>query len=326
MEGQFFYFTGENAYALREEVRMWLEQFAHKHGSENLLSLDASNVRLRDLLDEISVAPFIAEKRLVVLRGTPAFSGEEVEKLKEALHPDCILVIADPAPDKRTIAFKAFKKHATLKEFPSLQDKALRLWMARIAAARGATFAPDATDRLLERIGIGQDELSHEIEKLALYASGLPIQAAHVDLLCPPSREQEVWGLTQYLSEGRSRDALRYARMLLQGGEDPISLWNLLLWMLRTLVSVTAAVHAGVRQPAAIASQFKVPFPSARNMLPLAQKIELPALMSLVAWAVETDRELKTGGYKASKEAPEEIVALIDGFILRSAGLGRVDR
>ncbi len=323
MEAQYYYFTGENAYALREELRVWKEQFIRKHGAENFLQMDASDVTLRTLLDEVGVAPFIAQKRLVVLRGTPSLDAEEVEKLAKLLHPDCVLVIADSAPDKRTSAYKALKKFATVKEYEPLKGKQLLQWMTRMAASYQSTFSQGAVEHLVELAGEDQDVLSREVEKLSLHAVGRSISKEDIHLLFPFTREQEVWRLTQLLAEGRGDQALIYAKTLLQGGEDPFSLWNLLLWMLRTLVTVTAAVQAGVRQPAAIASQYKVPFPSARNMLPLAQRIDLSALASLVYWAAATDRELKTGGYKASKEAPEELVALIDGFVLRCSRLER---
>jgi DNA polymerase III delta subunit len=143
-----------------------------------------------------------------------------------------------------------------------------------------------------------------------------PVTAADVTELAVPSGEQEIWALTNYLAAGRREDALRYAQRLLERGEDAFSLWNILLWMLRTLTTVTAAVQAGERQPAQIASLYRVPFPTAKNLLPLASRLSLPSLRALVEWGAAADVQLKTGGYRATQEAPQELTALIDRFIL----------
>jgi len=321
MASSLYYFTGGNAYAVREEKRKWLRQFEEKHGTENLLVLQAADVTYRTLLDEVSVAPFIAEKRLLFVDGTPSLAKEEVERLLGTIHPHCILVIADAAPDKRLAAVKALLKAAEVKEFPLLTGRALLQWMARFAQSHETSFAAGAAEELVSVVGENQDALAQEIAKLAHFAGRRSITARDIETLSVPSGEQEVWKLTNLLGEGKGEEALRYARTLLDHGEDPFSLWNILLWMLRTLVTVTAAVQAGERNPARIASTYKVPFPSARNLLRLAQSVPLSSVQSLLLWATDAEKALKTGGLKATKEAPEELLAVVDAFILRTARL-----
>ncbi|MEN9560894.1 MAG: hypothetical protein RIQ56_167, partial [Candidatus Parcubacteria bacterium] len=141
--------------------------------------------------------------------------------------------------------------------------------------------------------------------------------------LVVPSGEQEVWHLLQLLSSGRTHDALRYARGLLEHGEDPFSLWNMLLWMLRNLVAVTSAVREGNRNPAKIASLHHVPFPTAKTLLSFSEKLSLDRLRSLVNAAVDADIGLKTGALRATSESPEELVALIDRFVLGACQLAK---
>ncbi len=318
---QIYFFTGENAFQLREERRQWIARFAAKHGEENLLRLDAPSVTFRALLDEVGVAPFIAAKRLVVVDGTPRFDKEEVESLPQLMHPDCLLLLCDGKPDKRLGGAKAFLKIAETKEFTPLEGRPLRDWMKVYAAANGSRLEDAAVDRLLEIAGTEQQMLAQEIQKLCTAHPGGPIAPADVDRLAVPSGEQEVWRLTNLLSQGRIPDALLYARTLTQQGEDPFSLWAILLWMLRSLVSVKAAVDGGQRNPARIASEAGVPFPTARTLQPYAEKISIKRLAALVDWAANADIQLKTGGYRATGEAPQEMTALVDVFILRCGAL-----
>src|SRR5439155_14243659 len=63
-----------------------------------------------------------------------------------------------------------------------------------------------------------------------------------------PSGEQEIWTLTGVLARGDLSGALHYAHTLLRSGEDPFSLWNVLLWMVRSLTSVSLCVWDGERR------------------------------------------------------------------------------
>lgn len=257
----------------------------------------------------------------MLIDGTPKFTKEEVESLLAQMHPDCIVVISDSHPDKRLSGVKALQKLATLKEFPALTGRGLTQWMAGYAQAQGATLTAPAVDELLRIVGEDQDMLSQEIAKLATAHPGIPVTAEQVRALAVPSGEQEVWRLTNELAQGRIPAALLYADALLRQGEDAFSVWSILLWMLRGLVSVTAAVQSGERNPASIASLAGVPFPTVRTLQPMAQQISLQKLRDLVDWAAEADIALKTGGYRAAADAPQEIRSLIDACIIRCGTL-----
>jgi DNA polymerase III delta subunit len=98
---QVYLFTGENEYLLREERRKWKAQFIEKHGDQNYLMIQGNTTTFRQFLDEISVAPFLGDKRLIIIDGIPKFSKEEYETLPECIHPDCIVLFIDSKPDKR---------------------------------------------------------------------------------------------------------------------------------------------------------------------------------------------------------------------------------
>ena len=323
-----FLFTGENAFALRQEKRRWVAQFTEKHGVENALQIDGSGVSLRALLDEVSASPFIASKRLVVVQGVPRLSKEEMQVLLPAVHPDCVLLFCDPAPDKRLGGLKHLLTVATVKEFAPIRGKILEEWMKRECAQRGATLEPAAFELLLQTVGENQDMLAQEIAKLALACAELSrstavptINLSHVKMLAVPSGDQEVWHLTTLLTKSDLPGALQYAESLLRSGEDPYSLWNVLLWLTRCLGAVALCAAEGQRNPTKIASMAGVPFPTAKMLLPMAQNIPVSAMRGLISWAVESDRDLKTGGYRATADASQELVALIDELIVRCCGL-----
>lgn len=312
-----FFFIGPNAFALRQERMRWKAQFIAKHGEENVVSLEGRTLSFRSLLDEIAVGPFIADKRLVMIDGVPKFEKEQVESLPNQIHSQCILSVWDAAPDKRLSGVKALMKVATCKDFPSLSGKPLVDWVRFWATSHGKNIDAAAIMLLLEVVGDDQNALSMEIEKLCAYVSGDVITVDAVRQIAVPSGEREVWHLTNLIAAGKGADAVTYADALLLRGEDTFALWNILLWMLRSLVSVTAAVEGGERNPAGIASQAGVPFPTAKTLLPFASRLGRSECKKMLDFAVDADIALKTGGFRATADSMQELHALITAFILR---------
>ncbi|MBI5156330.1 DNA polymerase III subunit delta [Candidatus Peregrinibacteria bacterium] len=313
---QIFLFTGENTFALREEKKRWIDEFVKKHGPENLLRLTGKEVKIRTLLDEIGVAPFLAERRLVLIDGVPVFTKEEVTRVNENIHPDVILLITDPAPDRRLSGVKEFLSVAEVKEFKNLPLKSLLLWMQSVVAAGGGSIDRDACDVLLELVGSGQDMLAEELQKLSLAAAGRSITAADVERMAMPTSEGVVWKLTDLLAAGKKSDAFLFAHRYLERGGDAYGLWAILLGMLRNLTAISMAGSGGRVDQKQLASDLQIhPF-AVRSLLSYAQRAKRPALQQFLDQTVDSDIALKTGQLRATDEAPEELLALIDRFIL----------
>lgn len=307
-----FLFTGENAYAVRQEKKRWIDEFSRKHGEENLLRLQGKDVTLRALLDEVSVAPFLAERRLVAVDGVPKFAKEDIEVLTANLHPQTILLFADPAPDKRLGGTKALMEAADTKTFALLEGKALHDWARQAAAEHGSSIDQPALTALLAEVGDDQEFLETEIAKLAAYAGAKGITRADVDLLAVPALEGVVWKITDMISAGRRDDALRYARRILQKGGDAYGVWAILVSMLRNVAAIAAALQDGPVDAKELGIH---PF-AVRSLTPLARRAGLKGVTPIVRRVADEDIALKTGGYRATDEWPQEILALVDRFIL----------
>lgn len=316
---QIFLFTGENSFTLREEVRRWIGSFRDKHGEENLMRITARNLTARALFDEVAVAPFIAENRLVIVEGIPSLSKEEVLLLANEMHPQVVILFIEPKPDKRLSATKELLKLADVKEFNSVAGAGLKAWMKEFLKQRQAQIEPDACDALLEMVGTDQGMLAEELKKLALFAHDRPIRSADAFHMVIPTGEQVVWHLMDLLGAGKKEEALCYARDLLDRGESPHGLWSRLLWMVNNLVLVSAALADGQTNPQSIAKNTGVNFMSVRSLLPLARQLDPKRLQEFVDDVAESDVGLKTGAYRATGEAPQELTALIDRLILHIA-------
>ena len=316
---QIHLFTGENSFALRSEILRWMQEFRTRHGDENLLRLDARSLPLRDLLDEIASAPFIAERRLIVIDGIPNYSKEDIAMIKQEIHPQSVLLFYSEKPDKRLTSTKELLKICEIKQFPILPLHAVRKWVGEYIISLGGNASAKAQDKLLNLVGEDQAMLASEIQKLVLFVGGKEIQAEDIEEMVVCCSERIAWHMIDLLGQGKSDEALVYAESLIDRGESPYALWNRLLWMVDQLALVGSAVAEGETHPGMISKNFGIGFGSVRTLLPLARRLSQDQINSLVEEVVSADIALKTGGYRSTAEAPQEIRALIDRCILRFA-------
>ncbi|MDP7069323.1 MAG: DNA polymerase III subunit delta [Candidatus Peribacteraceae bacterium] len=308
---QIFLLTGENLYEIATEKKRWSRGFAEKHGEENLLRLDAKSVKFPILVDEVSAAPFIAEKRLIVLSGIPKLEKGQIELLLNAIHPDALLLIVEPKPDKRLTTTKEVLAAAEVSTFPLLRGDRLIAWLIEQAKIFGSDLPRDSALHLISTVGEDQMLLISELEKLSTHALGQQITKEHIDMLCMLCEEQVAWRLMDLIAVGKTDAAIAFAAQLIKNGESPYGLWSQMLWIVSQIGIVSAAVQAGNTNPAQIAKA-GVPFPTAKTLIPFAQKISEQDLLRIIEKIVDTDIALKTGGHKVTAEAPDEMHAIID--------------
>ncbi len=315
-----FLFSGSNHFALRQEKTRWIKEFTQKHGDENLLKLDAKNVSVRDLLDEISVAPFISENRLVVVEGTWKCKKDEAKSIADQIHPQVILLFVVPIdPSKRgklPASMKELEKIAECKLFSLPTKVKLTTWIDSTCKSLGASITTEARELLLEISGDDQDMLLQELKKLSLFAGGEPISNKHVLDLAVTAGEREVWHLMDLLGEGRVEEGILYAESLIKRGDDPYGLWSRLLWSLSQLTLIWTAVQEGITHPAAISKEAGVPFPTIRALLPSARKMDQESLTRIVDLITKMDIDVKTGALRATADDSEELKAVIDRCLM----------
>jgi DNA polymerase-3 subunit delta len=310
-----FLLTGENSYALREERKRWIDQFVSKHGAENCTRMDAAGLTIRRLLDDVSVAPFLAPHRLVIVDGVPRATREDIQLLVEHLHPAVILLFIDPKPDQRLSGVKELLKVANVRTFEALHGRQLQQWLSSLAQNTGTSLTPDAFTALIERVGDDQDTLVSEIEKISLVTQGKNITSQDIENRVLPCGENAAY-LTDLLARSTPAEVLRRLHLSLERGQqDAFALWNLLLWTMRTLVAVWAAEQdcldesemmkrAGVR-PQAL-----------RSLRTLVKKWDRPKIERCVRLFADADTALKTGDVRATTEDPRELLAIIDQCVL----------
>jgi DNA polymerase III delta subunit len=323
-------FTGGNTIALAEELRRWKSAFLAKHGEANLLTLESRTLDFSALRSDVQTAPFIFEKRLILIEGIPAVEKEDMEELIHSRHEATILVFIEPKPDRRKSVVKLLEKEAQVRTFPMLSPKQLVPWISELSKSRGISIAPEVAAHLVARVGSDQWHLRNELLKLISFCSLCHAERStaetkhptisDVDLICLPSETHAVWVMNDLIGKGKLIDAVQHAERLASSGEDAFSLWNIFLYSIRTLATLFLHFQENPRlSPAALAKAASVNPLSVHALLPLIRELSPEKLLTIVESAVEADIALKTGGIRATAQEPIELQCMLERQILALA-------
>lgn len=296
----------------------------------NTAELGPGQVDPARLLAEASLMPFLAERRLLIVRGyldsldkrmaaSKLPGGAAFQEAADLLArlptvPDtCDLVFVDNAVDKRRGLFKgmvassgdahgqaerkvpgleslAKSKAVQLVELPTPDARSLGAWIQADARERKINIQPDAVALLATYVGRNLRQLANELEKLSLYAYGRAITAADVRAMVADASEEMYWNLTDGLCQRNAGKAMRSLRELRSGGEVPLALLSSITRQYRLLIQVKTMMDQGVRAPDQIASAIG----EKKSTFPVEKAQKLVGLYSFAQLDAIMDRLLET--------------------------------
>lgn len=299
--------------------------------SLNTAELTGGQTSPAAILGEALLMPFLADKRLVIVRGyldhldkrmgqsksAESTAYTEAADLLTRVHdvPDtCDLIFVDNAVDKRRGLWKGFsagtdsqtRKVAGLEALikaGAIQSEELTTpdpkrtlpgWIQQRARARNIAIGGDAVTVLADFVGPNLRQLDNELEKLSLYALGRPITAQDVRAMVSDASEELIWNLTDGLGQRNPRGAMRALRELRRNDESPIGLLAAIARQYRLLILVKTAMQ-GDNDENTIAKRLgENPYP-VRKAMQLAPRYTFAELEAVMAALLEADMAMKTG-------------------------------
>jgi DNA polymerase-3 subunit delta len=172
-----YYFHGDDEYLKDEVLREVVEAAVDPATRDfNLDIRRGGEVDAESLLSLLSTPPMLAERRVVVLRDTHALRKDARSSLDRYLSSparDVLLLLVMPAGVKSDSALSAA---TTAVGFEPLTGDRVPRWIVHHATtALKTTITPSAVDLLVSAVGNDLPQLAAELDKLASYANGDPI-------------------------------------------------------------------------------------------------------------------------------------------------------
>ena len=209
--------------------------------NENLMENPSTDA----LIAAAETLPFLADKRLVVVREHPALAGkaEADERLTEYMAhvPDsCVMVfLCRGKADARKKLYRAIQKHGAVVTFSPLSDAELNAWIIKAFSALGKRCAPQTASLLAFTVGNDTALLRAEMEKIAaLCGEREDVADEDVRAVATRSIECTVFEMVDAVVAGQEGRAFSLLKDMLLSGSDRIGILAMLLRQYRLLQHV----------------------------------------------------------------------------------------
>jgi len=313
---------GDDALSLREELSRWQQAFAQKHGDMNMESLDGGRVSPADIKSAMIASPFLAEKRLLVVKDfqkqQKADAKKTLKELLEQLPDSTILVMAETSPpDKRSSLYKYLIKTATLKTFNKPEGPQLTQWINARVSKHGGNMDYSVANALAAIVGGNLYQLDNEIQKLSLFAEGQPITKEMIDQLVVGNLDQNIFEMTDKLARKDIAGTLKLFKELHAQGNEAPYLFAMVVRQFRLMLEMKAR-HDNGAHPKSIASQMKVhPF-VVSNTLKFCRNFTEEQLKNSLNQLLEIDRRMKTGKLHFRTREEDQYLLAIETLLIQS--------
>jgi len=245
MMNNVFFFTGENTIELQEKLNFWKQEFIKKHTDSNLEVFDeVSQSQLSDIINALESAPFLAERRMVILKGFPfpasskkKVETESLEAVLQQLPETTLALFVSPAPDKRSRFFKWLNTHAKKETFVAPKGREVISWIQRKFQRHQKSITPQGADMLSFFCGDDLNRIDQEVEKLTLLS--LPsIDEKMVERYVTPHPEAKIFKVLDLVGKIPPGKLLQEFSQLVESGEDLMMIFYMIVRQFRLLVQI----------------------------------------------------------------------------------------
>lgn len=316
---QFLY--GENSYLIKKELDKIEQDFLKSDSSAmNLQKIYGEDITWPIFIQAVNAMPFLADKRLVIIKNLQ-LDNKDVEikqKIADHIHrfstqmgtdkknitnktickdsTDIVFVEMGP-PDKRTKIFKTLFKEAECIEYKNLQGSALNNWIKEEFEARGMNIGQSQLQTLAFECGGDMYKTLNEIEKISLYIKSQKrkiVEDQDISKLVKVGFNPDIFQFIEAIVKKESKQALRLWFEFMQNNESAHRILSMITYQFRTMIIIKEAATQGFASHQISKETGLHPF-VVQKTLPLVQKYDIKKLVSMYDQLRRTEAVIKGG-------------------------------
>ena len=222
----------------------------------NVKRIDAASVDASAIMNEILAAPFLAEKRMVVVEGCIASKHEALratllERIEEKNIPDStVLLFWEDGTKYKKKEQKAFferlQKEKFAQEFPALEGAKLAGWVASLVKEKKGTIGRAAVQHMIDATGSDSWQLKSLVEQLVAYASGREITVEDAELFLDKKVDDNIFNLVDNILAKKSSSVFEMMQEQYRSGKDVQYIFAMVLRQVRILLELADLKERGV--------------------------------------------------------------------------------
>lgn len=274
----------------------------------NRQAFEAPAAKPADVLNAARTLPFLGARRLVIVKDADRWKANDwnmfASYFKAPNQSTCLLFIA-ASLDKRFTAVKDLVKNGRVVECRKPKEGELHGWAVKMFKQAGMNPDGQVLRSLVVRVGPDLEVMSHEVEKLRLFAGeGGSITAEDVESLVGNTRTTNVFAFCDALGRRDLGGALSAFSALLLLGEAPVKILHMAARHFR-LLWIGGEILQSKKQYSrqAVAAALKTSPFFVESIMKQARLWDDKTMRVVFSLLLSTDESLKSGGGKEAAEA-----------------------
>jgi len=304
-----FLVIGDDEYIREKEINRIKDGFLSSSESELNYSVHSPD-DIDGIMDTVGTMPFLADKRVVLVRDAEKLSDAGAESLLTYLEnpSDTGVMILTAGPSfKKTAKFRKMSKLAKVVKADRPDTATIGGWIRGFMKKEGVEISADAVALIVELKGTDTAGVKIELDKLVCFAGGERIEREHVETLVGRSVTETVFKLVDAINERDGEWAFNVLNDLYDQKKQPPEIIGYLGWYIRMIQKIKLLTGRGVG-PAGIAEELGYSPGYARRLSGQAMRYSADRVEKWVSLLCETDRTIKTG-LKPGQLAVETLLA-----------------
>lgn len=251
----------------------------------------------REIISVADTTPFFSDKRVIVCENTGFFKNksEYISDYLNHVPESTYIIFVENDFNKNLKTSKTVFNNGFIEEYnkPDLSD--LRAWVNGKVKARGKTIERDALHSFIKRTDISMDNMEMELNKLLSYCENNPvISDSDVEDICLTSLEEEVFAISNAISERNREKALKAYSDLYALKTDPRQILSLLNKNFREMLNFSIA-FSGNMSASEIASVYKMKLYAVEMRLKASNRFSRKSLKKIVLQSQDLMQKMNTG-------------------------------
>lgn len=206
-----YIFTGSENFLKNSAIDIMIEKYVPLEVRELNISYINEETSVKDIIDMYETLPFLADKRLLIIKDINYIKDDEenikkfAEKLKSGNDLCLMLIIADGIPKQ----YQSVSKVSTSVTFVTLNETLLVKWLIELAKKDDVTLKKENAELIIRYCLSDMTVLKNELDKLIMYVKDKNsiIEKEYIDLITTKSVQYNVFKMLDYFEQGNFKNA-----------------------------------------------------------------------------------------------------------------------
>jgi len=309
-----YLFYGEEAYLINNALEKLKKNLVDPSFEQlNFIILEGKEISAEKIMDACETLPFMAEKKLIYVKGSDIFQGkskilsEEQEKyminyIKEIPSSTTVVFYGTSSVDTRRKIVKEIKKYGALVEFSKLSEDEFNKWIKKIFKSYGKSIENKEIAMIKNHLDyLGRNasqnllDVENQIKKvIAFMGEKIELEEMHIEKILSSSFQNDIFKLLDSIEKRNASDSIKRLNYILEDGEPTLKILTTLGNQIKNILSAKLLLEEGYSSKM-IASKLSIhPF-VASKCASQGKQFSIEKLKKLLNGFLEADIMIKTG-------------------------------